>query len=150
MITRNPDQFDKTALRGTNTHEDHPTEFIVEGRDRQTQIWRRMVVHADDKNAAVGIAQDRGVSPELVREAVSAERPMSGIDAPQREFGFGGVMSVALTVLGVLSIAIALIMREGTPTFGLAVGIIGALITIYGIVGTTVFWVLSRANRDAR
>lgn len=150
MITRNPEQSNESAIRGGSTDEDHPTEFIVEGRDRQTQIWRRMVVHAEDKNEAVDIAQDRGVAPELVREAKQAERPMTGIDAPQREFGFGGVMSVALTVLGVLSVAIALIMRDTSPTFALVVGIIGALITIYGVVGTTVFWVLSRMNRDTR
>jgi hypothetical protein len=150
MITRNPDTPYDSTIRDTPTHEDHPTEFIVEGRDRQTQIWRRMVVHADDKNEAVDIAQERGVAPELVREAKPAERPMTGIDAPQREFGFGGVMSVALTVLGVLSVAIALIMRDTSPSFAIVVGIIGALITIYGVVGTTAFWVLSRANRDAR
>lgn len=150
MITRNPEQSNESSIRGGSTDEDHPTEFIVEGRDRQTQIWRRMVVHADDKNEAVALAQDRGVSPELVREAKPAERPMTGIDAPQREFGFAGVMSVALTVLGVLSVAIALIMRDTSPAFALVVGIIGALITIYGVVGTTVFWVLSGMNRDAR
>lgn len=150
MITRSPEQSNGSAFRGATTHEDHPTEFIVEGRDRQTRIWRRMVVHADDKNTAIGIAENRGVAPELVREARAAERPKTGIDAPQREFGFGGVMSIALTVLGVLSVAIALIMRDTSPSFAIVVGIIGALITIYGVVGTTTFWVLSRANRDAR
>lgn len=150
MITRNPEQSDQTTMPAPDTHEDHPTEFVVEGRDRQTQIWRRMLVHADDKNGAISIAQDRGVLPELVREANAAERPKTGIDAPQREFGFGGVMSVALTVLGILSVAIALIMRDASPTFALVVGIIGAIITVYGVAGTTAFWVLSRANRDAR
>jgi hypothetical protein len=132
------------------THEDHPTEFIVEGRDRATKVWRRMFVQADDKNAAVTQAGERGMSVELVREAREAERPMTGIGAPQRQFGFGGVMSLAIGILGVLSIAIALVMRSESQTFALLVGILGAVLTVYGIVGTTVFWTLSRANRDSR
>ncbi len=135
---------------GPDTDEDHPTEFIVEGRDRATQVWRRMFVQADDKNDAMTQAGDRGVAVEIVREARPAERPMEGIDAPQREFGFGGVMSFALGVLGVLSVAIALLMRSESPSFAIVVGILGAVLTLYGIAGTSAFWALSRANRDSR
>ncbi len=135
---------------GPETDEDHPTEFIVEGRDRATQVWRRMFVQADDKNTAMKQAGDRGVEVELVREARAAERPKEGIDAPQREFGFGGVMSFALGVLGVLSVAIALLMRSESPSFALIVGILGTVLAIYGVAGTSAFWALSRANRDSR
>lgn len=140
----------KAHAMPAETHEDHPTEFIVEGRDRATQVWRRMFVQADDKNAAMRQAGERGVDVELVREAREAEKPMTGSDAPQREFGFGGVMSFAIGILGVLSIAIALVMRSESPAFSLLVGVLGAVLTVYGIAGTTAFWVLSRANRDSR
>jgi len=155
MITRNPTAEDRVMTderrhESLMTDEDHPTEFIVEGRDRRTRIWRRMQVHAHDKNAAIADAVERGVEVELVREAYSAERPQEGLDAPQREFGFGGAVAIAIGAAGVLSIAIALIMRQDSPTFALVVGILGAFFTLYGVIGALVFWTLSRTNRNAR
>lgn len=149
MISLTPNRAG-SPHRVSQTHEDHPHEFIVEGQDRSTRVWRRIFVTAADKNAAVSQADERGISPELVREARSAERPLTGADAPQREFGFGGVMSFTLGIVGVLSFAIAVLMRNESPSFALVVGILGAVLALYGVAGTTAFWVLSRANRDAR
>ncbi|MGP1310026.1 MAG: hypothetical protein ACTS27_07515 [Phycisphaerales bacterium] len=130
----------------TAPDEAHPTEFIVEGRDRATQVWRRMFVTGNDKNQAMDKAVEMGVDVELVREARSEERPDTGINAKQREFGIGGVMAFALGIMGVLTLAVAGVMRTESPGFALAAAILGVLLMLYGVAGTTAFWVLSRMN----
>lgn len=139
-----------TPRREAHSHPDerHPTQFVVEGRDMQTRTWRRIVIDADDKNAAVEDATDRGLNVELVREADPQERPKTGIEAPQREFGMGGRASVATMLAGILSIVIAILMRNTSPPFAVVVGILGGVITLYGLVATIVFWLLSHAERD--
>lgn len=147
MIYLMSDSQTRQQSRVPSGDEEHPTEFIVEGRDRSTQVWRRMFVQAGDKNEAIADAGERGVDVELVREARPSERPKTGIDAKQREFGIGGVMAFALGIMGVLTLAVAIVMRSESPGFALAAGILGVLLVLYGVAGTTAFWILSRVNK---
>lgn len=130
--------------------ETHPVDFIVEGKDMTSGVWRRLFVHADGKNAAMQVASDRGVEAHTVREAHPEDRPETGPDAPQREFGVAGFLSVIVGLLGALTIPFALTMRAEMPTFALVTGIAGVLLLVYGLVGTGVFYAMHLRNRRQR
>lgn len=130
--------------------DDHPVEFIVEGKDMKSGVWRRLFVHANGKNAAIENALQRGVEASTVREAHPEERPKTGIDAPQREFGVAGFLSIIVGVLGALTIPFALLMRGEMPTFALVTGIAGVALLLYGVVGTAVLLMLHLYNRHSR
>lgn len=130
--------------------ESHPTDFIVEGKDSGSGVWRRLFVHADTKNDAIELALDRGVEAHTVREAHPEERPKTGIDAPQREFGAAGVFSIFVGVLGAVTIPFALALRGEMPTFSTVTAIAGAALLLYGACGTLAFLALHLHNRKSR
>lgn len=151
-MTTSSSQTPETSHDSLSPHtqpgdESHPVDFIVEGKDMKTGVWRRLFVHADGKNAAMEVATERGVEAHTVREAHSEERPETGADAPQREFGVAGFLSLIVGVLGALTIPFALTMRGEMPTFALVTGVAGVLLLLYGLVGTSVFYAMHLHNR---
>lgn len=127
--------------------EERPVDFIVEGKDEKSGVWRRLFVHADGKNAAIERARDRGVEAHTVREAHPEERPKTGIDAPQREFGAAGVFSIVVGVLGAITIPFALALRAEMPTFAIVTALAGVALMLYGVGGTVAFLALHMHNR---